>query len=97
MGSPREDAFRLAKFPGIVSKVPNSGSGGVFAQNAGQPGWHCQEWAVELPVESQREPDDLGSAVHSPTSRIHHCHFPGITISLLSLIIHDADIPGCGG
>lgn len=50
MGSPREDAFRPAKLPGIVSKAPNAGSGGIFAQNVGQPGRRCQEWGTGLPV-----------------------------------------------
>lgn len=50
MGSPSEDAFRPAKFPRIVSKAPNPGSGGIFAQNARQPGPRCQEWATGHPV-----------------------------------------------
>lgn len=42
--SPCEDAFRPAKFPGIVSKAPNSGSRGMSAQNARQLGQRCQQW-----------------------------------------------------
>lgn len=98
MGSPREDAFRPAKFPGTVSKAPNSGSGGIFAQNARQPGPRCQEWATGHPVlRLPRGSLMTWGQLSVPHQLSHRFHFPGITIRRVSLVIPGAEIPGCGG
>lgn len=39
-------------------------------------------------VASRRNPNDLGSAVGSPISRIHHISFSGMATRLANLIIH---------